>query len=49
MTFVEISSVVGSSYEPLPEKLKSIRNGIVNVNNSENNDKQCFKWAITRY
>ena len=41
--------MVGSSYKPLPEKLRNIRDGIVNVNNSENDDRQCFKWAITRY
>ena len=32
----------GSSYDPLPEKLK-LKNAIINV---QNDDNACFKWAI---
>ena len=50
LAFSEIPAIVGSSYKPLPMELQIRReNGIVNVNNSENDDEQCFKWAVTRF
>ena len=50
LAFSEIPAIVGSSYKPLPMELEIRReSGIVNVNNSKNDDEQCFKWSVTRY
>ncbi len=41
---VEYNPVGGSSYIPLPEKLRG-KMAIVNVKNEDN---ECFKWSVTR-
>ncbi len=41
---VEYNPVGGSSYIPLPEKLRG-KKAIINMNNEEN---ECFKWSVTR-
>ena len=47
--FAKIGPVLGSSYKPLPKELEEIReNGIDNIDNRKDDDKQCFKWAQTR-
>ena len=48
MKFFEYLVTIGSSYKPLPEELTKLRNAIVNVDNSKDDDQQCFKWAVTR-
>ena len=42
--FAEYLVTVGSSYRPLPDKIKD-RRGITNM---ENDDQECFKYAVTR-
>ena len=46
--FAEYLVTIDSSYRPLPEELAKLRGAIVNVDNSEGNDQQCFEWAVTR-
>ena len=48
MKFSEYLVTTGFSYRPLPEEIVT-RNGAIDiVDNSEGNDQQCFKWAVTR-
>ena len=44
MPFVKYEPLRGSSFLPLPDKLKN-KKAIVNMKNDDN---QCFKWCITR-
>ena len=44
MPFVKYEPLRGSSFLPLPDKLKN-KKAIVNMKNEDN---QCFKWCITR-
>ena len=44
MKFADYNVTVGSSYKPLPEKVRNCR-AIVNI---QNNDQECFKHAVTR-
>ena len=48
ITFCENRAVIGSSYIPLPPEIAALKGAIVNVDNSKDDDQQCFKWAITR-
>ena len=41
---VEYSPVGGSSYIPLPERLR----GKMAIINMKNEDSECFKWSVTR-
>lgn len=42
--FAEYLVTIGSSYKPLPKKIK-YSGGVINI---QNNDNECFKWAVTR-
>ena len=44
---VKYEPLGGSSYIPLP-KFLAAKKAIINLNNLNNEDDECFKWAITR-
>ena len=48
MKFAEYLVTIGSSYKPLPEEIATRKGAIDNVDNSKDDDQQCFKWATTR-
>ena len=48
ITFFENRVTIGSSCKPLPEEIAKLRGAIINVDNSKDDDQQCFKWAVTR-
>ena len=48
ITFCENRVAVRSSYKPPLEELTMVWSGLVNVDNSKDDDQQCFKWAVTR-
>ena len=49
MSFLKISPIVGSSYRPLPKELEERReNGIHNIDNRKDDDRECFKYSQTR-
>ena len=37
----------GSSYINLPKELDQPRRGLINIQNTDDND--CFKWCLVRY
>ena len=39
--------LVGSSYIKLPEELHHPREGLINIQNTDDNE--CFKWCLDRY
>ena len=39
--------LAGSSYIKLPKELDHPRNGLINIQNT--NDNECFKWCLVRY
>ena len=41
------NTLAGSSYIKLPEKLDHPRKGLINIENSDDNE--CFKWCLVRY
>ena len=46
----EITDLVGgSSYKPVPKELVNIRDGIVNVDNRNDMQQQCFPISVARY
>ena len=47
ITFFENRVTIGSSCKPLPEEIAKLRGAIINVDNSKDDDQQCFKWAVT--
>ena len=39
--------LAGSSYIKLPKELDHPRKGLINIQNTDDND--CFKWCLVRY
>ena len=39
--------LVGSSYIKLPKEFDYLRKGLINIQNTEDNE--CFKWCLVRY
>ena len=47
--YIKISTyrpLSGSSYVSLPEKLKSLKKGLINI---KNKDQKCFLWCLVRH
>ena len=47
ITFCENRVTLGSSYKPLPPEIAARNGAIDNVDNSKDDNEECFKWAVT--
>ena len=46
LVILEIAPCEGSRYFPLPKELRNPMNGLINIQNEDN---ECFRWCLVRY